>query len=279
MSDTGSERSRESSSGMLEGQLQSLFNRLEALDVKLERQNLQLQQQPKDAKQQPWWATTIQFLGLPALLIAMFLQFGQATEVPGNKAKTEAETNKLNTEELKARAELQEIVLRLEAKQGESASASAHELREVLPDLRDAVDRLQRTSTANSSALLVAKYLVIWGVLTAISLVFEIVGHLWTPLVGSVTNLFYHSPEDRAPSRWRRQLARRFNLVQPLLYPLPFLAQWLVQVAVFAALVIPLFNTAAATLGSTITLQSMLEDARHLDLSKALANARQLISR
>ena len=165
MNDDAVQRPVEQPAPELESQLRSLFNRLEVLDLKLERQNLQLQQ-PKDEKKQPWWKHDL--IGLPALLIAMFLQFGQATEVPGNKAKTEAETKKLNTEELKVRAELQEIIQRLEAKQTESASASARELRKVLPDLREAVARLQdaqKTSSGNTSTStsLVAKYLVIWG--------------------------------------------------------------------------------------------------------------------
>jgi hypothetical protein len=283
MTEPSHELRQDSSSSELRPQLEALAQRLEVINLKLERNNLEAQRQPpKDKeKDQKWWSTAIQFLGLPALVIAMLFQYRQASEIPGNKAKTAAETSKIATEELKARAELQEILNRLEEKKSASNPAFAKEIQQSLPQLQQAIQRLQQLNqqqSAGMSSILIAKYFVIWALLIGLGLVFQIVNHFWYAAISSGISLLYSSPDDRPPPKWRRRLARRLNVVQPMISPVPSILHWAVEVVIFAALVIPFFDSIARLLGSPVTLESIIASAKHLDIGEAVRKAQSLMT-
>jgi len=210
----------------------------------------------------------------------MFFQYRQATEIPGNRAKTAAETNKIATEELKARAELQEILDRLEEKKAVNNASYTHELQQSLPKLQQAIQRLQQLDQqqiASASSNLIAKYLVVWALLLGLGLVFQIVNHFWYAIISSGASFLHSWTEDKPPPKWRRRLARRFSIVQPMLYPIPSILHWAVELVLFTALVIPFFDSIAKMLGSSVTLDSIILSAKHFDIGEAVRKAQSLV--
>jgi uncharacterized membrane-anchored protein YhcB (DUF1043 family) len=84
--------------------------RLEQDKRELERQRRELEESKKAAPPKAWWASAVEILALPAAVIAIVVQFTNASSTVQTTAKTEAETAKIRVEEVKTRVELQKML-------------------------------------------------------------------------------------------------------------------------------------------------------------------------
>jgi hypothetical protein len=233
---------------------------------------------PSD-KKPAWWLTAIQFLGLPAAVIAIVMQSGQTAQVFQSKDKTLAEVHKTEAEAQKTQAETEQLRLDLKEKEAKLASqkvsgaaqnvaqldATINSIRATLSSI-DVVSRKLRYERAE---LLLSKYVVLWAAIWAVGIVFDIFTQLWNLVSSSIVASIFTRPYS--DSRRREKLVRRLSIVLPVLNQLPHFLRWAFQLSILVALVGPLFDSLAAFNGSSVTLRSVFNSILTAHFSTAVA--------
>ena len=266
---------------------------VEVLKAKMELISLKLDQQSTTAgkdnssDKKAWWTTAVEILALPALVVAILLQVSQTTSNIGVPEKTAAETAKIRTEELKARVELESLIDGLAEKKGEGIAEYREEIEKTIPRLEETIEKLskiERQSEKWSIEALFALYIVLWIVYVGVSLVFEIISHIWSTILNSVSNMIYgldsYDP-DNPISKKRRKVIERLRKIVPWVHsflgPVPHLIEWAIRLSIFIALLIPFFDQVSLFLGSNHNFESILESAKSLDLGGVIAKLKSIL--
>lgn len=253
-------------------------NNFEAIELQLNKLSFQLEKQSlaaelKQPEKKNWWTTAIEVLGLPALVIAILVQVGEATSNLGVPEKTQAEIEKTKTEELKARAELTQLLESIAEKKSKGISAYREEIERTLPQLETTLDRLNKIDANQNRWFLqeaLAKYLLLWVVLFGVNLFFDLIIQVWSTILNTISNSIYALSWTNQSSEQFRIRIQRLHRIMPwfhsILGPIPNLCNWAVRVSIFIALVIPFFNELAMHLGSKENFESIFSHLRHLDI-------------
>jgi hypothetical protein len=254
--------------------LQPLTERIDLLSLKLQKQELQRGLETEDKK--PWWSTAIQFLALPAAVLAILLQAGNVLSVAPDRDKTLAEAAKTRAETLKTQAELELLLDQIAGKRGEGVKAYQEEIERTLPQLRETLARLDALVRPRSLfEELFPKYIILWALFLGVALIFQILQQFWSLGLSSATALIFAS--DKPPSERRKRARRVFSVAVPILHPLPNLLDWAIRVVIFGALVVPLFDEVATALGSDFTFSSVWESARELNFGEAVSRVKVIL--
>lgn len=266
---------------IVQSEIRPLTDRIELLTLKMEKQALEASVKTPTAK--PWWATVLEFLALPAAILAIVFQIAQTTGTVGTQAKTEAETEKIKTEEIKTRVELQQLLDTIAEKRQKGAEAYKDEIEKTLPKLQETVERLKAVETQSNRFLIesaLAKYVILWIIFHAVGLVFDIFSQLWSTLLSSgAMAVFNRKPKDRDDkSREKSERLRRLaSWSVAVLSPIPSILRWSIQLSIFIALMIPLFNEVSRALGSDLTFHAVFESAKALRIGEAIGKVRMIL--
>jgi hypothetical protein len=258
-----------------------LARKVELLELELKKRDLEAAVKAPSAK--PWWASTLEFLALPAAVIAIVLQLTQASGNVQTGAKTQAETAKIRVEEIKTRVELEKMLNDLAETKGKGVTAYREEVEKTIPRLQETVERLRRLESLSSSALLersLAKYVLLWVLFQAVGLVFDVVQQGWSTLLASFWVLaFSRQPRDEGKRSYERhrKIQKYGQLAAALLSSVTSILRGSIQLSIFVALMIPLFNEVALALGSSIHFDTLFAHAKHFQLAKALATMKEIL--
>jgi hypothetical protein len=264
---------------LLLARLEVVTANLDKLDAKIERvESKQVAKEPQN-----WWTLAAQILALPALIITMYMQINQGGESKQAAVLTQAQVAKTQAEELKTRAELQELLEKLSRSKETDARVYKQQLDRLLPQIDAALTTLTKlnvTSGAKATQDVLARYLLIWVFLTAIGITFSIIGFFWNSLfVVATTTLQALRPDYDAPEAARRRFRRieKFQRFLPVLIPLPGIAHIAVDITIFGAVLIPLFDLLAKEMGSPITFGSILSNLWRLRFGDAIEALRRVV--
>ncbi|HEV2802293.1 MAG TPA: hypothetical protein VGW12_17610 [Pyrinomonadaceae bacterium] len=257
--------------------LEPLSTKLDLLSLKLEK--LEVTAGIPAKEKQSWWSVATQFLGLPALIILMILQLSQTKQTTYDTDKSVAEAAKIRTEELKTRAELQELLDKLAEKKAIGLATYQQQLNETLPKLEQTIAKLSefnRADTQRTNMNLFSKYLILWIFLYAVSLFFEIISTLWASFITIFTATVY-SREYTKDSKFQKRLRKYTQLFVPILSPLPQILRLAVNAFLLFAVLAPFFNQQSGLLGSQLTFDSIIDSLKHLSIGGAVEKIRQIL--
>ncbi len=253
--------------------LDRLNQRLDVLSLKLDRQTLQMQAPPAE-KKQAWWVTAIQFLGLPAAVVAIVMQTGQTAQMFESKEKTAAEARKVEAEAEKIRVESEKLRLELKEQQAKLAkeSVSGAQVDATLNNIRAtlaSLDEMERRIRNERAESLLRKFIILWAAVWAIGLVFDIFTQLWSILLNSVTASIFMNRRHDGGERHQR-LVRRISIVLPVMHQIPSLLRWAVQLSVLITLVGPVFDGVAQLNGADVTFRDVIRNVATAQFSTAI---------
>lgn len=252
---------------------------LERLDRHVEANTTKVEAVAAETKADTsWTSVAIKWLGVPAIVMVMYLQMHQGREASASVDLKRAETAKTAVDELKTRAEIQQMLQDLEKKRTQNLVAYEDELRKTLPHLTQSLQKLQQLDAAAATTGRqrdLSRYMLIWIFLTALGLVFNILHTLWSPLVSAASGAWHSRQWSDSPRE--RRLRAVFNVLQPLLYPLPSIIHIAVEVSLFGAILIPLFNELAAQMGSPVTFGAIAKELSHLQFADAIQLVRGVV--
>lgn len=235
-----------------------LLAKLDLLTAKVDK----LDAKPESPKERSWITVAVQALALPALVATMYLQVSQGGESRSSSELSHAETAKVRTEELKTRAELQIVLDQLESKRAASVEAYEAQLEKSLPAIDATLQRLDSLNQAAQKRLTqdnVAKYLLVWVFLRALGIFFHTLNLFWGSSLAMLSTAIFHKGSDRY--RRRRERRRKiFQYLLPVLSPLPSVLALAVDVTLFGAILLPLFDEVAAQMGSSVRFSPILRD-------------------
>lgn len=258
--------------------------RLEQDRRELDRQRRELEESKKSPPAKPWWASALEILALPAAVIAIVVQFTNASSTVQTTAKTEAETAKIKVEEIKTRVELQKMLDDLAETKQKGVTAYREEIERTLPQLQQTIERLRVVESQSKAVALersLAKYVLLWVLFHFVGLIFDIVSQVWSALLSSVSTLVrtirFKGKDGREDYERQRRLSNVLQWAQLVLYPLPSILRWSLQLSIFIALMIPLFNEVSIAIGSRTSFDIVMEQARHLEVGAALSTMKQLL--
>ena len=283
-----------------------LQDRVELTDDKVEKLNEQTKGVPTSPPKSPWWVLMGQILTVPAIVVLMLLQLSQASLTGPQNEKTIAETQKINTEELKTRAELQKLLDDLAIEKSKGVEAYEQQLSIVMPKIQEALQKLSELESESSRSLVVEnlyKSILVIIFVQAIGFflsIFEIIWPWLTSTIVSIYLLFFfnrpnkrrrlspHNPSDspnfsdkenvsiqqskrRPKSKSKRSdYLRYYSVIAPSLANIPNIVRLLVTIFVFTTLVIPLFDLISLSLGYEINFSSVLNHLWKLDIRGAV---------
>lgn len=231
-----------------------------------------------DKPKETWWGVATKVLGVPALVVLMYMQLSQGKEATDTAALKRAEIAKVNTEEIKTRAELQTTLDELTAKRAVGTEEYQRQLSRTLPELTASLDRLQQLNVAAVPTVRqdnLTRYLLVWVFLIAVGVLFSIINSVWSPLVSIASSTMYAI--NRGGSKRAERVRRLVPVLQPLLYPIPSLLHILIDVALFTAVLIPLFNQLAASVGSPVTFEQIVRSLARFDFTRAVELLRSVV--
>lgn len=241
----------------------------------------------KSEKGKAWWTTVVELLGIPAVVVAILVQVNQISDSKGTPEKTFAETEKVKIESLKTRAELEGILNDLAEKKQAGVAAYKAQIEETLPKLESTLQRLhdiEQKSHESTLQRILSVYVSMWIVYAALSLFFEILGHIWAALLNSLSNTLYtlndYDPDKpRNPTREKRirKLQRLIPWIHSLFGPLPSIIHWAIRVSIFVAILIPFFDQISHLLGSNETFGSLTAAAKQGDVPSVIARLKELL--
>jgi len=249
-----------------------------------------------------WWQTAAEVIAVPTAIVLLVFQITQVTGSFHTDRKTEVETTKLQADELKTRLETQKMLDELAASRAKGMDAYRQELDKTLPKLTDSINKLQQIDTLTRpkiTELVIAKFIILWIIFTALGLAFDLVQQAWGPMFIAVY-LPYNSWLKRRRDLISERLARtkdstadflRLNnahrriefikrttpFVITFIGAIPNILRWSIQISIFIALFVPLFDEIAASLGSDYRFRDLFRQAMHLDLSRVLTTLRSIL--
>lgn len=258
---------------------EELARRLQLLELELRKRELESATKPK-----AWWATVLEFLTLPAAVLAIVIQLTQASGNIKTETKTEVETTKAKVDTEKALLETEKLQLELAALRSKGPAVATQDVERLVPRLEESVERLRALQAQPQQPLLsaaLAKFVVLWILFHAIGLVFDVIQQVWgSMLSGTVLYVFNKEqphPHDEKQARKHRTRLKLAQWAAAILSPVPSVLRWSLQLSVFVALMIPLFDEVARTLGSGFVFDTLIRQAAHLELGEALATLKQLL--
>jgi hypothetical protein len=223
----------------------------ERIAINLDRVALRLEKlesqagKDKPEKPNPWYLVVVQFLGIPAALLALTLQFYQVRDTGVNRDKTVAETQKINAEELKTRAELQKALDDIAEKRALGMDAYNKALDQSLPKIREALQNLnalRESASFNLAQKLLVKFIIIWVVFQGLGLVQDMVGQI----VGVV---FTSSYQLIMRTRIKETTKAIFTTLFPLTLYIPSILFWAVRLFLFGVIVMPFVYEVVVVIG------------------------------
>jgi hypothetical protein len=260
---------------ILTAKLETLSSRVDNVSMKVDAAAMKAGL-PTDQKQ-PWWTTLTAVLGIPGLIFLMYLQFSQGGEAKANTQKSIAETEKVRTEELKARAELQTELETLTAKKTQGITLYQKQLNESLPKLQQTIEKLNAATLAKQSVNrdLLLQYVLLWIFIWGIGLMFNLISMAWNYATSVPFTLFFSLRNSHS------KLSERIQRIAPVaitvLGAVPGILRVSVEVFIFFALFVPLFDQVATSSGSPVRFQGVAHSVRSLQIGEAIGQVRHAL--
>jgi hypothetical protein len=256
---------------------------------------------------QPWYAIVTGVLGVPALLIVMVMNWTQYRTNTVGVDKTLADTEKTRLEVAQLRATSEQLKTAVGSQDLESLKRA---LNEAIPLLQQSAVRLEKRDVPpNTQAELLARYVVIWALgsfLSAVYAVFFLGWDLVTQLPYSLSMWFRRRLRDHQRAReeqlrletkdldydlqrkqteelyaaYERKQMRLDGWIQwssTILRLVPRAVQVAIQVSIFTALIVPMFDMAAIQSGSTVRFAHVWASARNLEIKKSLEYVQDVV--
>jgi hypothetical protein len=253
-------------------QLQSNVNDVEGKVEDIKKAYQGSDQKPKPTKMESY----IQFFTVLTLAVGIILTFTNIFKSGPENNKTIAETEQINTETLKTRVELQQMLDQLETNRSKGVDEYNKQLNEMLPQLQTTITKLNELNDTNSKDVVVEnlyKSLLIGIFGTAVFFFLRTFSILWSWLTSSLRNIFYalrpNWKEEKKLQKYE-QTQKFINLIDPVLMHVPSLVFLIVEIYIFTSLSIPLFDSVSASLGSNVRFSPVLSKLWGLDLRSAV---------
>jgi len=259
---------------LLAVKLDSLSSRIETVSTKVdaaaEKAGVSKEQK------QPWWTTLTAILGIPGLIFLMYLQFSQGGEAKASTQKNIAETEKIRTEELRARTELQSELDTLAEKKSQGIASYQKQLNESLPKLEQTIEKLNAANLARQQINrdLLTQFVLLWIFMWGIGLVFDLISTVWDSAIYIPMRVFYSLKRS---SKFVERLRRIVDLSVPFLSPVPRFLRVAVEIFIFFALFAPLFDQVSTTSGSLIRFHNVAHNVRAFRLGEAVGQVRNVL--
>lgn len=259
---------------MSDEKLDLLVAEIRATSAKLEVLETNLKSRP--ATSDPPAERLTVLLGIPALLIVILMNWGQAGLNFHSQEKTIAETEKLRTEELKERAELQQLLSKVESKDPHNAVDAQEVVNELVPQIRRAFDSIIWNSAVVSSsdaARLLGRYLLIWGLIFLVGLFFGILNQIWSAFLGLLIQNAHREANYEKQGVWKW-----IRTIGSSLYPIPSIGHWIVEVIIFLGVVVPFLAEVAYVAGAPTEYFRALQKLQSGELGEAFEAFKSIFS-
>lgn len=271
-----------------------LKNEVQELSLLIKRTEIEREKaaliKPKDSAPKPLWTTLVEVIGVPAAIAGLVLQITNVTGSVSTNEKTKAETEKIRTEEIKSRVEIQAMVEKLATAKDSNSTSYNRDFDAALPELKKAIDRLDQArqsmpmSSQQRAQDSISKFVILWIVYHFVGLVFDILNPIWSSLTTApmllLVSKWNPKKKDGSSDYERKQavIARCQVAIIPVSL-VPMILRWSIQLSIFLTLLVPLFNEQTYILGSKATFNEIIKDAREMRLSKALTTVKSILCR
>lgn len=104
---------------------------------------------------------------------------------------------------------------------------------------------------------------------------------IWNALTNAARNLLwsfkFRDKEGREDYKKRERVHQYVQWADLIIRPVPNVLRWSLQLSIFVALMIPLFNEIASSFGSPQTFEAVLIHAKDMDVSATLSTMKDIL--
>lgn len=230
---------------------------------------------------EPWWANLIKFIGLPAAIVVLVLNFKQTGNVTKDTELKQAEIEKTKFETLEKKLNILADSTNIEKLEN---NKDRTKLREDVAQISGLIKEFKEVKSSNNTNTLISRFIIVSLFFIGISLVIRIFSFLWDNFFNSA----YRYLRDKwGKIRWEHHdkvkqanYEKRIKLLDwsmVVLNLVPTVLSIFIDFLVVVAIVIPLFNVTSNDLDSQITFQNILNSVKHLDFGGAIKQLKDVV--
>ena len=261
--------------GSLDDKFRELTNEIEKKALKDENEKL------KNAKTEPWWSTAVKFVGLPAALVVLFLNFKQTGNVSTDTDLKKAQIEKTKLETLEKRLGI--LTDSVSVQKIENAEDRII-LKKDVSDIANLLTEIKEIKSSNNTNTLISRFILIYLFFVGAGLFIRIFSFLWHNFFNSAfrflsdkwRNMRWDSDNDKLRKKYQKRV-KYLDWAQLLVNAIPTIISLTLDFLVITIVVIPLFNLTSSDLNSTGTFQSIFNSIKHFDFAEGVRKLKEII--
>jgi hypothetical protein len=267
----------------LKNDIDSLSNKLGAVSNTIDKLANKLDPDAKSQKTglveklEGWLKSLILILGIPGIIVTLFIQLRQPDNVKADTESKLAEARQKNAEAMKLEREIQASIDTIKLKSTKDIEAYNSLLNDNLPNLQTVINQFENARVQAQNQNIMFKYIILWVIFIGLGGFFELFSTFWSSLV-----TFSYLIIDRRSTKVKNENTRRrfrnisqFAIV--ILSPFPTILKIIIEISIFFALMVPIFNETAILLNSDKSFESVSKEFSKLHVGKAIDTVRQII--
>jgi len=230
---------------------------------------------------EPWWSNLIKFIGLPAAIVVLVLNFKQTGNVTKDTELKEAEIEKTKLETLEKRLAIltdSTNIQKIETNQDRL------KLKKDVEAITSIINEIKEIKSSNNTNTLISRFIIISLFFIGISLVIRIFSFLWHNFFDSLyryvtfkwSKLRWESDDKLKQKKYERRL-KRLEWSRVITNAIPTILSITIDFLVVTAIVIPLFNLASNDMDSQLTFQNILNSVKRLDFVNAIKQLKDIV--
>ncbi|MFD2937084.1 hypothetical protein [Spirosoma flavum] len=269
----------------LKNDIDSLSNKVVAVSNTLERLTDKIDANSKANKAgfaeklEGWIKNLTLFLSIPGIVVVLFIQLKQPENVTADTQAKLADARQKNAEALKLENEIQLSFDSIKRKSSKDVAAYNELLDDKLPKLQNIISRFETVRIQNQSQNLIFKYIILWIIFVGLGWFFGLFSTFWSSLIALAFFILNKRAEKIKIEKNRKRFRNISQYSIIILSPLPTILKIIVEISIFFALMIPIFNETAILLGSDKSFQSVSKEFSKFHIEAAIDSVKQIIDK
>jgi len=224
-----------------------------------------------------WIKNITLLLSIPGIIVVLFIQLRQPENVKADTESKLADARQKNAQALKTEQEIKFALDTVLNQKSKEAEAYRDLLNDKLPQLQDVVTRFENANLQKQNQQLIYKYIIVWVIFVGLGWFFGLFSTFWSSLIGA-TYFFFLRRSDKIKNNKSRERTRNISqYLMLILSPLPTIIKIIIEISIFVAVMIPIFNETAALLGSDKSFTDVLQNFSHFEINKAIDDVRSIL--
>jgi hypothetical protein len=230
---------------------------------------------------EPWWSTAAKFIGLPAAIVLLILNFKQTDNVSTDTELKKAQIDNTKVTTLEKRLAI--LTDSVSIQKIENAE-DRKKLKKDVEDISKLIQEIKEVKASNSSNTFLTRFIILYLFFVCIGLFFRIFSFLWYNFFTSVyralgdkwRSLSWEGKDEKIQRKYKKRV-KYLEWTLVIANGVPQIVQIVLDFTVITIVAIPLFDLACSDLYAVYNFQNIFESIKHLDFVEGANKLKEII--